>query len=125
MPFGRVIGHGPGNIVLGGDPAPKGAQPSPIFDQCLLFPNGWMDQGELALYGGRLRPRPRCVRWGPSPPKRRSAAPPNIRPMSIVTKRHGWIKCTYGGTPQHRWYCTQLIHFIFIAILPNFQTLTC
>jgi len=49
MPFGRVIGHGPGNIVLGGDPAPKGAQPSPIFGQCLLLPNGWMDQGATSI----------------------------------------------------------------------------
>jgi len=37
-------GLGPGNIVLDGDqlPSPKGAQ-TPIFDPCLLWPNGWMD----------------------------------------------------------------------------------
>ena len=35
----------PGHIVLDGDPAsPKGYSPSPIFDPCLLWPNGWMDQ---------------------------------------------------------------------------------
>jgi len=43
MPLGTEIGLGPGDIVLDGDPAPpKGAQ-SPIFGQCLLWPNGWTD----------------------------------------------------------------------------------
>jgi len=41
MPLGTKVGLGPGQIVLDGDPAPpkKGAQP-PIFDPCLLWPNG-------------------------------------------------------------------------------------
>jgi len=46
MPLGMELGLGPGHIVLDGDPAPlpkKGAQP-PIFDPCLLWPNGWMDK---------------------------------------------------------------------------------
>jgi len=40
MEVGLSLGH----IVLDGDPAPspKGAEP-PIFGQCLLWPNGWMD----------------------------------------------------------------------------------
>jgi len=38
------IGLGSGDFVLDGDPAPpkKGTQP-PIFNRCLLWPNGWMD----------------------------------------------------------------------------------
>jgi len=38
---------------------------SPLFDPCLLWPNGWMDQ-DTTLYGGRRLPRRHCVRWGPS-----------------------------------------------------------
>jgi len=49
--------------VLDGDPAPpKGAQP-PIFRQCLLWSNSWMDQ-EAPWYGGRPQPSLHCVRWG-------------------------------------------------------------
>ena len=43
MPLGREVGLDAGNIVLDGNPAPKGAQPR-IFGPCLLWPNGWMDQ---------------------------------------------------------------------------------
>jgi len=44
MPLGTEVGLGPGYVVLDGDPAPpKGAQP-PIFRQCLLWSNSWMDQ---------------------------------------------------------------------------------
>jgi len=41
MPLGMEGGLGPGHIVLDGDlaPVPKEAQP-PIFDPCLLWPNG-------------------------------------------------------------------------------------
>jgi len=40
MPIGMELGHGPGHIALDGNPAPiaKGAQPSPIFGPCLLWP---------------------------------------------------------------------------------------
>jgi len=43
MPLGTEIGHGPGDIVLVGDPAsPKVAQP-PIFGPCLLCQMvGWI-----------------------------------------------------------------------------------
>jgi len=44
MPIGTEIGLGLRDIVLDGDPAPplKGHSP-PIFGQCPLLPNGWMD----------------------------------------------------------------------------------
>jgi len=44
MPLGMEVGLGSGNIMLDGDqlPSPKVAQP-PIFGQCPLWPNGWMD----------------------------------------------------------------------------------
>jgi len=72
----------------------------PILSVCLsvrdvgiLWPNGWMDQNETWC-GGRPRPRPRCVRWGPSSPPRRGTTP-NFRPMSVVAKT-GWIKMPLG-----------------------------
>jgi len=44
MPLGMEVGFGPGHIVLDGDPhLPKGAHTS-IFDPCLFWPNGWMNQ---------------------------------------------------------------------------------
>jgi len=51
MPLGTELGLGPGDIVLDGDSAPPhqkmgrkgGGAPSPIFDPCLLWLNGWMD----------------------------------------------------------------------------------
>jgi len=45
MPLGTEVGLSLGDIVLDGDPAPpplKGHRP-PIFGQCPLCPNGWMD----------------------------------------------------------------------------------
>jgi len=54
---------------------------------CLLWPNGWMDQDAI-WYGGRLRPWPHCVTWGPSSPSPKGhSAPSNVRPMSVVAKR--------------------------------------
>jgi len=55
MSFGMEIGLG--------DPALPGkkAHPQPIFGPCLLWLNGWMDQG-ATWYRGKPRPRQRCVR---------------------------------------------------------------
>ena len=41
MLLGMEVGLGPGHIVLDRDPAPppKGAQQSPLFGPCLLWPN--------------------------------------------------------------------------------------
>jgi len=47
----------------------------PVCGVGVLWPNGWMDQDET-WHGGRPRPRPHCVRWGPSsPPKGAQPAP--------------------------------------------------
>ena len=48
------------------DHDPALAQP-PVFGSCLLWPNGWMDE-DATWYGSRPRPRPHCVRRGPSFP---------------------------------------------------------
>ena len=45
MPRGAEVGLGLRDIVLDGDPAPSPLKGHslPIFDQCPLWPNGWMD----------------------------------------------------------------------------------
>jgi len=88
MPLGMEVGLGPGDFVLDGDPAPpeQRAQPrNPIFGPCLLWPNGWMDQ-DATCYGSRPRPRPHCVRRGPSslPPAKEAQQLPCFQSMSIV-----------------------------------------
>jgi len=92
MPLRMEVGLGQGHIVLDGDPVPEkwgysaprpphcvrwrpgsptlphpqkggGAQgPLQIFDPCLLWPNGRMDQ-DATRYGGKPWPRRHCVRW--------------------------------------------------------------
>ena len=76
MLLGMEVGLGPGDFVLDGDscPALRGAEP-PVFDQCLLYPNGWMDE-DATLYGSRPRPRPHCVRRKPGPPRKGHSSPP-------------------------------------------------
>jgi len=92
MPLGTDVGLGPGHIVLDGDPAlpQKGAQQPTIFGQCLLMPNGWMDQ-DATWYGGRPGPWPHCVD-GDSVPSRRGTAP-NFWPMFVVAKRLDGSRC--------------------------------
>jgi len=74
IPRGMEVGLSVRDFELDGDPAlllKKGAHQChhPIFGLCLLCPNGWMDQ-DATWYGGRPRPKRRCVRWGPSSPSR-------------------------------------------------------
>jgi len=54
MPLGREVDLSPGHNVLDGDRAPQeGPSPfPPIFGQCLLCANGWMDQ-DASWYGWR------------------------------------------------------------------------
>ena len=51
IPLGMEVGLGPGDVVFDGDPAPpeKGTAPDPIFDPCLLWPNGCMRQLKMPL----------------------------------------------------------------------------
>jgi len=110
MKLGMVVGLDPGHIVLDRDPAPprKGEQQPPttfeiyrsrlgacfhiICGPRVMWPNGWMDQDAI-WYGGRPRPSPHCVRWGPSSPvKKRHSSPqfsvhvlwPNGRPSQLL-----------------------------------------
>jgi len=62
--LGMEVGFGPDDFVLG--VRNRGhTHHHPVFGPCLLWPNGWMDE-EATWYGSRLRPRPHCIRRGPS-----------------------------------------------------------
>ena len=60
MLLGMEVGLSPDDFVFDGDPAPpekKGTPiPYPIFDPCLLRPNGWMDK-DATWYAGKPRAR--------------------------------------------------------------------
>jgi len=81
MSLGMELGLGPCDFVLDGDtahPSPKRERSPQIFDPCLLWPNGWMDEAGT-WHGARPQPRQLFVRWGPSPlPKRRQSPPPEL-----------------------------------------------
>ena len=105
MPLGMEVGLGPGHIVLDGDPArpsPKRRHsPHPIFGPFLLWPNSCMDQ-DATWYGGRLRNRPHCTRWGPSSPKRGHSHRPSIFGPCLWWP-NGWMDqdaTWYEGRPR-------------------------
>jgi len=109
MPLGMEVGLGPGHIVLDGDPAPspqKGCTAPSIFDRCLLWPNGWMDQ-DATWYGSTPRPKQHCVRWRPSSPSpKKGAYPPSFSPYLLwpngcMDQDATW----YGGRPWPRPHC--------------------
>jgi len=53
---------------------------------------GWINMPFGMDYGGTFRPRPHCARWEPSSLIRGTAAP-KFRPVSIVAKWLGGLKC--------------------------------
>jgi len=63
----------------------------PVCDVGALWPNGWTDQDET-WHAGRRRPRPLCVRRGPSLSLKRGTAP-TFRPMFILVKRLDGSRC--------------------------------
>jgi len=81
---------------------------SVICNVGVLWPNGWMDQGET-WHGGRPRPWPHCVTWGPSFPSLKGAQlSPNFQPMSVVAI--GWMDqdaTCYEGKPRSRRHCVR------------------
>jgi len=93
MPLGTEVGLSPGDIVLDGDSSPKkGGQQTPT-SRPILWPNSCMDQG-ATWYEGRSRPRPRCVRWGPSSSPSRKGHSPQLS---------AHVYC--GQTVTHLSYC--------------------
>ena len=98
MPLGTEVNLSPGDGVLDGSPL-KGTQP-PVLGSCPPWPNGWMDE-EATWYVSRPRPRPHCVRWGPSSPtkgaeqphKRGRAAAPLFSPCLLWLQWHHLSYC--------------------------------
>ena len=75
MPLGMEVGLGPGDSVFDGCPPEKRAHsPHPIFGPCILWINGCMDK-DATWYGSRPRPRPHCIRRGPSWPRKGHSSP--------------------------------------------------
>jgi len=75
------IGLGPGDIVLDGHPAPPTERrTAPLTFRPMSVVAKWLDGPEIqdtTLYRGRPRPKPHCVRWGPSsPPRKGYSIPP-------------------------------------------------
>jgi len=109
-------GGPPPHTVLDGDPAPHGKGHSTlplskftgagfacvriIRGPCLLWPNGWMDQYKT-WHGGRTRPWPHCVRWGPS-----SSSPKGAQPSPIFGPCLLW---PISATVEH------LLHFAWVV----------
>jgi len=93
MQLGMELGLSPGDFVLDGDPAPlykKGAKPPQIFDPCLLWPNGWMDQ-DGTWHGGRPQPWRLCVTW-----PQKGGAPPQFSANLYCAQTAGCITVTLG-----------------------------
>ena len=82
---------------------------NPVFGPCLLWPNGWMDE-DATWYGSRPRPRPHCIRRGPSSARNGHSSPPSFRPVFIV------------ATVAHLSYCWALVlHFNRTHLLMRFD----
>ena len=99
MALGMEVGLGPCYIVLDGDlPSKRGTAARLIFGPCLLWPNGWMNQGKT-WHRGRPRSRPQCFRWGPSsPPKKgHKFAEPQFLVHVCCGQTAGWIKMPLGS----------------------------
>ena len=97
MPLGTEVGLGAEDIVLDGDsaspPEKGGGAPYPIFCQCLLWPNGWMDQDGTWHGGGLYGPRDTVLWWGPSSPPQKVGRTLNFRSIFIVAKRLDASRC--------------------------------
>ena len=101
MPLRMEVGLGPGDFVIFLPPE-KRAHPHPISGPCLLWPNGWMDQG-ATWYGGKPRPRRHCIRWG-----RSCTAIPDFGPCLLWP--NGWMEedaTWYGSRPRPRPHCVR------------------
>ena len=79
-------------------PSPKGARTAPqFFVQCPLWPNDRMDE-DATCYGSRPRPRPHCIRRGPSSARQAHSSPPSFRSISIVG--HLWQRSPISATAE-------------------------
>ena len=71
-------------------PAPKKEAEPPIFDPCLLWPNGWTDQ-DGTWHEGRPWSSRHCARWRHSSPPQRGIAP-QFSTHIYCGQMAGWIQ---------------------------------
>ena len=94
MLLGTEVGLGPGDIVLGGDPAPpKKGYSIPTFRPMSIVAKRLHGSRCHIVRRYRPRPRPHCVSWEPSfplPPRKGHSSPlfgrlwPNGRPSQLL-----------------------------------------
>ena len=97
MLLGREVDLDPSNIVLDGDPAPlpqKGAEPSPIFGTCLLWPSAGCIKMPLGKEVG-LDPGHIVLHGDPAPPKQGHSLP-QFSAHVCCGQTDGWIKMPLG-----------------------------
>ena len=96
MPLSMEVSLSPGDFVLDGDQPPpqKGGRAPPISDPCLLWPNGWLDK-DATWYGSRPRPRPHCIRQGPSSPAKGAQ-----QPLSLFGPCLLWSRSAISATAE-------------------------
>jgi len=108
MTLVKEIGLSPGDFVFDVDPAPspkRSGAPNfrstssssawikmplgtdPVFGSGLLWPNAWMDE-DATWYRSRPRPRPHCIRRGPSSPRKGYSSPPLFGSSIVATVAH-------------------------------------
>ena len=99
MRLGTEVGLGLRDIVWDVDPATprrKGTPTQPIFGPCLLWPNGgWM---KTPLGTEVPRPRPHCIKRGPSSRERGTAASPLFGPCLL------WPRSPISATAELLFY---------------------
>ena len=76
MPLCMEVGSAQATLCQMGRSSPKRGT-APVFGSCLLWRNGWMDEN-ATWYGSTPWPRPHCVRWGPSSPRKGHSSPPPL-----------------------------------------------
>jgi len=79
-----------------------------LCDVGVLWPNGWTDQDET-WQAGRPRPRPHCVRWGPTPPLLKGHSPPPICGPYLL-RPNGFMDqdaTRHGARPRPRQLCVR------------------
>ena len=99
MPLGTEVGLGPGDFVLDWDPfhpTPKRGTGVAHFSVHVYC---GQTAGGIKIPFGRPRPRPHCVRWGPSFPQKAVQQPPQFLAPSIVAKRS-----PISATAEHLFY---------------------
>jgi len=108
MPLGMEVGLGPGDFVFDGYPATprkKAHPPKPILAHVYCGQMvGWIKM-PLNWYGGKRRPRQRCVRWGRSSLLKGAQLPVF---GSCLLCPNGWMDEDanwYGSRPQPRPHC--------------------